>query len=355
MSRFIDTRYKDLEPYVPGEQSQTQTFIKLNTNENPYPPSPAVKAALTGEEIDKLRLYSDPNAWQLCKAAGDYYGISPYQVLPCNGSDEALAFAFLAFFGDKGVAFPAITYGLYTVFANLFGVKTRQVPLNSDFTINIGDYLTPGENVLIANPNAPTGLALSHGEIETILKAHPNDVVLIDEAYVDFGCESLVQLLHQYENLLVIQTCSKSRSLAGQRVGFAFGSEALINDLRAMKDSFNPYNVDRLAILAGSAAMNDKAYFDECCSRIIATREKTTAALRQAGFVMADSKTNFIFTTYPGLSGAVLQQKLRDKGFLIRRFDQELIKDYLRISIGREADMEKLTAALIECVKECKA
>ena len=353
MSRFLDVRYQQLVPYTPGEQPQNQVFIKLNTNDCPYPPSPKVKEALSAKEIDDLRLYSDPEAKKLCKAIADHYGLNPNQVLPANGSDEVLAFAFLAFCGEKSVAFPAISYGFYPVFAELLSVQARAIPLQKDFTINLKDYLIPGENVVIANPNAPTGLALSLQQIETILQAHPDDVVLIDEAYVDFGAESAVSLLERYENLLVVQTFSKSRALAGQRVGFALGSEQLISDLKSMKYSFNPYNLDRLAILAGTAAMEDNGYFDSCRSRIMKTREKTAAALKAAGFEMTDSLANFIFVRYPGISGAELQQSLREKGVLIRRFDTDSIRDYLRVTIGSEEEMETFVSAILKAVEEC--
>ena len=355
MSRFIDARYQTLTPYTPGEQPQKQKFIKLNTNESPYPPSPAVRAALTGEEIDALRLYSDPEARALCEAIAAHYGLPPAQVLPSNGSDEILAFAFLAFCGEKGVAFPAVSYGFYPVFAELFSVKARAVPLREDFTLDADDYLTPGENVVIANPNAPTGLALPLSDIEKILKAHPDDVVLIDEAYVDFGAESAVKLLPRYENLLIVQTFSKSRALAGQRVGFALANEGLINDLKNIKYSFNPYNMDRLAILAGAAAMRDEAYFESCRRKIIATRDKTADVLREAGFQLTDSRANFLFVRYPGVSGAALQQALREKGLLVRRFEQESIQDWLRVSVGSKEEMEAFTAAVIQSVKECQA
>lgn len=354
MSRFIDVRYQGLTPYTPGEQPKTQKFIKLNTNESPYPPSPAVYAALTQKEIDDLRLYSDPEAQPLCEAIAAHYGLSPSQVLPSNGSDEILAFAFLAFCGEKGVAFPAVSYGFYPVFAELFSIKARAVPLRGDFKLDTGDYLIPGENIVIANPNAPTGLALTLGQIETLLKAHPNDIVLIDEAYVDFGAQSAVSLLPKYENLLIVQTFSKSRALAGQRVGFALANEALIGDLKNIKYSFNPYNMDRLAILAGAAAMRDEAYFESCRERIISTREKTARVLRAAGFKLTQSKANFLFMRFPGISGAVLQQALRQKGVLVRRFEEETIKDWLRVSVGSEQEMETFTAAILQAVKECQ-
>jgi len=352
MSRFMDPRYASLEPYTPGEQPRGRKFIKLNTNESPYPPSPKAVEAIGRAEVEDLRLYSDPTAKDLVQAIAEYYGLNENQVITGNGSDEILAFAFQAFCGAKGVVFPAISYGFYPVFADLYGVKARAVPLKEDFSIDVNDYLVPGENVVIANPNAPTGLALSHDEIETILRAHPDDVVLIDEAYVDFGCESVAKLLPQYENLLVVQTFSKSRALAGGRIGFALGNPALIADLQAVRFSFNPYNLGRLSQLAGAAAMRDREYFLECTGRIIRTREKTTRALRELGCTLNDSLTNFVFVKLPGVDGPAAQARLREKGFLVRRFDTASIRDYLRVTIGSEDDMTAFVQAVKEIIEE---
>ncbi len=355
MSRYLDPRHASLVPYTPGEQPKDRKFIKLNTNESPFPPSPKVLEAISRQQVESLKLYSDPDARMLTGAIAKHYGLKESQVVAGNGSDEILAFAFLAFGGSKGAVFPEISYGFYPVFAQLLGVSYRAVPLKEDFSIDIEDYLTPGENVVIANPNAPTGLLLGHAEIETILRAHPDDVVLIDEAYVDFGSESAVSLLPRYENLLIVQTFSKSRSLAGGRVGFALGSPALIADLQAIRYSFNPYNLGRLPQLAGAAAMEDEEYFRRCTRRIAATRERVKVALNQLGCVQTDSRANFLFVKLPGVPGAEAQAKLRAKGILVRRFDKPAIADYLRVTVGSDEEMDAFLAAVREIIEEANS
>ena len=355
MSRYLDPRHAGLTPYVPGEQPRNQRFIKLNTNESPFPPSPRVLEAISREQLEALKLYSDPESRALNRAIAAHFGLNEDQVVTGNGSDEILAFAFLAFGGSKAVAFPEISYGFYPVFAQLLGVPARSVPLRADFTIDVNDYLTPGENVVIANPNAPTGLLLTHKEIETILRAHPDDVVLIDEAYVDFGNESAAALLPKYENLLIVQTFSKSRSLAGGRVGFALGNPGLIADLQAIRYSFNPYNLGRLPQLAGTAAMEDDAYVRDCVGKVVATRERTKAALADMGCALTDSRANFLFVRLPGVSGAEAQAKLRERGILIRRFDRPPIADYLRVTIGSDAEMDAFLKAVREIITEVHA
>ena len=355
MNRFLDPRHANLTPYTPGEQPRDRKFIKLNTNESPFPPSPKVLEAIDSAQLEALKLYSDPDARMLTRAIAAHYGVSEDQIVCGNGSDEILAFAFLAFGGSKGVVFPEISYGFYPVFAQLLGVPFRSVPLREDFTIDIGDYLNPGENVVIANPNAPTGLLLTHGEIETILRAHPDDVVLIDEAYVDFGNESAAALLPKYENLLIVQTFSKRRSLAGGRVGFALGNPGLIADLQAIRYSFNPYNLGRLPQLAGAAAMEDDAYFRDCVGKIVATRERVKAALADMGCALTDSRANFLFVRLPGVSGAEAQAQLRAKGILIRRFDRPPIADYLRVTVGSDEEMDAFLQAVREIITEVHA
>ena len=351
MSRFLAQEFDRLEPYTPGEQPQNRQYIKLNTNENPYPPSPKVKEAILGaargqgdcEDIDQLRLYSDPDVRELCGAIAEYYGVDSRQVIVGNGSDEILAFAFLAF-GDheRGVRFPAVSYGFYPVFANLFGLPAEPMPLREDFTIDTADYINCGKNVVIANPNAPTGIALPLSEIERIAATNPDHLVVVDEAYVDFGAQSAIPLVQKYDNLMVIQTFSKSRNLAGARLGFAVADQELIADMNRIKFSFNPYNVNRLSILAGTAAMRDTAYFRTCTENICKTREKTAERLKQLGFTVLPSKTNFLFVKSGSMSGTAYFEGLREKGILVRHWDKPEIEDYVRITIGTPEQMDIL-------------
>ena len=344
MSRFFTPALAALTPYTPGEQPQNRQYIKLNTNESPYPPSPQVCRLLDEEKADDLRLYSDPSAAVLCSAIADYYGVQPANVFVGNGSDEVLAFAFQAFGKGRRMAFPDVTYAFYSVFAALFGIETRVVPLDANLAIDPADYFIPGEQVVLANPNALTGKALPLTEIERVLQAHPDDVVIIDEAYVDFGGVSAAALLDKYDNLLVVQTFSKSRSLAGVRVGLALGNAELIADLNTIKYSFNPYNVNRLSMKLAAAAMRDTEYFNICCAQIIADRDFTAAGLRQLGFDMTDSMANFLFVRHPQISGQNYYLRLKEQGILVRWFDEERIRDYVRITIGSHDDMAKLLA-----------
>lgn len=339
MSRFLSPRLQVMDPYVPGEQPRDRQYLKLNTNESPYPPSPLVLEAVSRAEVRSLRLYSDPECRALVQAAADYYGLRPGQVAVGNGSDELLAFAFSAFGGD-GAAYPAVSYGFYPVFARMAGVEGREIPLREGFRLDPRDYMGCGRMVVIANPNAPTGLALTPEEIEPMLRSNPDHVVVVDEAYVDFGAQSCVPLLERYDNLLVVQTCSKSRCLAGARVGFALGSPELIADLNRLKFSFNPYNVNRLSLAAGAAALADRAYFQDCTRRIAATRQRTARALEELGFQVIPSLANFLFVRPAGLSGAAYFQALRERGVLIRRWDKPEIADFVRVTIGSEAEME---------------
>ena len=352
MSRFLDSRHAGLKPYVPGEQPKDRRYVKLNTNESPYPPSPRVAEAITRAAIDGQRLYNDPEAVNLRRAIAKRYGVDAEQIVMGDGSDEILSFAFQAFCGEKGVVFPDPSYGFYQVYADLYGVKAQRAPVRGDFSIDVRDYLVPGENVVIANPNAPTGLALSLEEIEIILKAHPDDVVLIDEAYVDFGGESAVGLIEKYDNLLVVQTYSNSRSLAGARIGFGIGGRALIADMQTIRNSCNPYNVSTLSQLAGIAAMEDEEYFRECVGKVCATRERVTDRLLELGCTLNRSKTNFVFAKLPGISGAAAAEALRQRGILIRRFDKPGIEDYLRVSIGSDEDMDAFLKAVEEIIRE---
>lgn len=346
MSRFLSNARKNLVPYVPGEQPRDRRYIKLNTNESPYPPSGKAQRC-AAEAAKNLQLYSDPECTALTEKAAEYFGVKPENLLFTNGSDEALYFAFLAFCdGEKGAIFPDITYGFYKVFAQLTRIPYTQAALNGDFTIDIGDYTGDNATVFIANPNAPTGLMLERDAIETILKANPHQVVVIDEAYVDFGGESAVCLIDKYENLLVTRTFSKSRSMAGARLGFAIGSKALIDDLKTVKYSINPYNVNAMTIAAGLGSLEDEDYFRVNCEKIKATRSQTAAALRGRGFEVLDSCANFLFARHPSLAGKQLYLDLKAKGILIRHFDTPRLTDYIRITIGNSEEM----AAFIQTI-----
>jgi len=342
MSRFLSEKYATLTPYVPGEQPRDMQYVKLNTNESPFPPSPRVVAAAE-REANRLNLYSDPECVLLKQAAAKLYGVEPKNVLPVNGSDEILYFAFLAF-GDKAnpFAFSDISYGFYPVYACFCEVPSREIPLKSDFSLDYRDYLGIKEHVLIANPNAPTGTCLPLWQIEEIVKSNPDRVVIIDEAYIDFGGESCVPLIHKYENLLVVQTFSKSRSLAGARLGFGIGNEQLMRDLNTVKYSINPYNVNRMTQAAGVAAIEDDSYYRENANTIMATRAETTQQLRSLGFTVLPSCANFVFAKSDRISGEELYQKLKARGVLVRHFTKERIKDYCRITIGTRAQMQIL-------------
>lgn len=341
MSAFFSPALSGLVPYTPGEQPQDRSYIKLNTNESPYPPSPGVIEALNSEEVEALRLYSDPEARELKRALAEQYGVEPEQVFVSNGSDEALNFAVLAFATDgRGLAFADITYGFYPVFAALHRVDTKIIPLRDDFRLAAEDYEGLGRTILIANPNAPTGLALCQAEVERIVSANPDSVVIVDEAYVDFGAESAIPLVNRYSNLLVVQTFSKSRSMAGARLGYAVGSPELVRDLETIKFSTNPYNVNRLTLRAGTQAVRDWTYFKDNCRKIVETRAYTKSRLEELGFFCTESKANFLFARHPRLDGAALYQELKKRGVLIRHFDGARIRDYNRITIGTREQME---------------
>lgn len=339
MSRFLSKRLNSLEPYVPGEQPHGKKYLKLNTNESPYPPSPAVLAAKNKEE--NLQLYPDPDAGLLSEVLAAKYKVNANQIFLGNGSDEVLAFLFQAFCDeDHEICYPDLTYGFYSVFAALFGLKRNEIPLKADFTIDLGDYDFCGKNVLIANPNAPTGLSLKREEIEQILKTNAEHLVIIDEAYIDFGGESSVSLLERYDNLIVVQTFSKSRSLAGARLGYAIASKEIIADLKKLKFSFNPYNINSLSMKAGTAAVLDEEYYCMCCEELIQTREKTKRALRELKFTVTNSDTNFLFAKPDGIKGEEYYLALKRHGILVRHFNTERIRDYVRISIGTPLQMD---------------
>lgn len=346
MSRFLTVTQKSLVPYVPGEQPRGKRYIKLNTNESPYPPSVTAQV-YAAQAAKNLQLYSDPNCTALTAKAADYFGLQPENILFTNGSDEALYFAFLAFCdGETPAIFPDITYGFYKVYASLNHVPYTQMPLKDDFTIDIADYMGNNATIFIANPNAPTGLLLKLPQIEAILKANPDNVVVIDEAYIDFGGESAVSLISRYENLLVTRTFSKSRSMAGARLGMAMGNKALIDDLKAIKYSTNPYNVNAMTMAAGLGSLEDDDYFLANCQKICDTRGWTIQQLRNRGFVVLDSFANFIFARHSDLSGKKLYLDLKSKGILIRHFDTPRLTDYIRITIGSGEEM----AAFIQTI-----
>ena len=349
MSRFLSKSRESLAPYTPGEQPKVMNLIKLNTNESPFPPSPKVVEAVSAEAVSRLRLYSDIQTTGLVQAIAERNRLSPEQIITSNGSDEILAFAFQAF-GEAGVAFPDITYGFYSVWAELFSCPARIIPLNDDFTVPLDSFLTNTHMVVLANPNAPTGLALPLSDIRRLLEANPDQVVVIDEAYADFAQESAVSLIPEYENLLVVQTFSKSRQLAGGRLGFAMGHPALIADLNRIKFSFNPYNVNSLTQLAGEAAMRDEAYFVSCRDRIIAAREWTRAELLKLGFTVLPSQTNFLFAAPNFCGGREYLTALRERNILVRHWSGERIKDYVRITIGTQEQMETLIRVTKELI-----
>ncbi len=352
MSRFFSRRYDALEPYTPGEQPKDQQYIKLNTNESPFPPSPAVEAAVR-REAPLLRLYSDPESTELTKKLAARYHLAPEQVLVTNGSDEALNFAFLAFADEtRPLAFADITYGFYPVFAQLNHIPYTQIPLKDDFTLDPADYLNLGKAIVLANPNAPTGLPLKLCDLERILESNAGTVVIVDEAYVDFGAESAVQLINRYENLLVTQTFSKSRSLAGARVGYAMGNAALIADLNTIKYSTNPYNVSRLDAAAACAALDEDAYYMENCRTIAENRAWTTQQLQKLGFTVTASKSNFVFACTERISGLALYEKLKARGILIRHFEKPRIRAYNRITVGTREQMQALIDAITAILEE---
>ena len=339
MSRFFTDKFASLTPYTPGEQPRDMQYVKLNTNESPFPPSPAVAAAVAAE-CGKLQLYSDPESTALRGKLSEVYGVKPSQVIVSNGSDEVLNFAFMAY-GDE-VVFPDISYGFYPVFATLNHIPYTQIPLKEDFSIDPRDYMGIGKTVVIANPNAPTGLCLPLGDIEAIVKSNPHNVVVIDEAYIDFGGESAIPLVSRYENLLVIQTFSKSRSMAGARLGFAIGSEQLIADLNTIRYSTNPYNVNRMTEFAGVAALRDNDYYMQNAKTIMKNRAWTKNALESLGFFVLDSKANFLFAKSDRIGGEELYKKLKARGVLVRHFTKERISAFNRITIGTMAQMQIL-------------
>ncbi|MBV4542502.1 histidinol-phosphate transaminase [Pseudomonas vlassakiae] len=348
MSRFWSPFVKALVPYVPGEQPKLARLVKLNTNENPYGPSPRALEAMRGELNDNLRLYPDPNSDRLKQAVAEYYGVTPAQVFVGNGSDEVLAHIFHGLFQhDRGpLLFPDVSYSFYPVYCGLYGIAFEQVALDEQFQIRIADYAKPNAGIIFPNPNAPTGCLLPLQAIEQLLQANRDSVVVVDEAYIDFGGETAISLVDRYDNLLVTQTLSKSRSLAGLRVGLAVGHPDLIEALERIKNSFNSYPLDRMAIVGAAAAFEDQAYFEETCRKVIASREALVEQLVAKGFEVLPSAANFIFARHPQQDAAQLAARLREQGVIVRHFKQERIAQFLRITIGTPEMNQALVDAL---------
>lgn len=350
--RYWTDLVKRLQPYVPGEQPRERQFIKLNTNENPYGPSPQVLAAIQNELHDDLRLYPDPEALLLRQAIADQHGVAIDQVFAGNGSDEVLALTFQAFFTgrDMPLLFPDISYSFYPVYCNLFDIEDRQVPLGRDFELDLHAYTVPNAGIIFPNPNAPTSKAISVDDIAGLLQRNTDSVVVVDEAYVDFGADSAIPLCAEFPNLLVTRTLSKSASLAGMRIGYAVGDSALIQALVRVKDSFNSYPLDRLAQVAASAAIEDQAYFCDVCQRVITTRERTADGLQQMGFTVLNSSTNFLFITHAEFAATHLAAALRQAGILVRHFKQPRIEQFLRVTVGTDDEMSTLLTELKQII-----
>lgn len=352
MSKFLSAKHKNLIPYTPGEQPKNMKYIKLNTNESPFSPHPAC-ANTAKEAAGTLNLYSDPECTPIVQKLSTLYNVSSDEILFTNGSDEILNFAFTAFCDKEHAAvFPDITYGFYKVFAELNNVTFEEIPLKDNFSIDINDYIGINKNIFIANPNAPTGIALSKKELEKIISSNPENIVVIDEAYIDFGGESCVPLIHKYDNLIVTQTFSKSRSLAGARLGFGLASHELIKDLNTIKYSTNPYNINSLTMAAGLAALEHEEYTKKNCEIIKKNRRFTASELKKLGFILTNSSANFVFAKHPEISGKDIYKKLKEKGILIRHFEGERICEYNRITIGTKEQMEALIRALKEIIEK---
>jgi histidinol-phosphate aminotransferase len=348
LSQYWSDLAASLTPYVPGEQPKDRKYVKLNTNENPYPPSPRVLEAIRGAVNADLRLYPDPTCGDLIRTIAEYYGVTPEQVFVGNGSDEILAFSFAAFFnpGGEPILFPDITYSFYKVYAGLYGIPYRTVPLDDEFRVPLEALSGPNGGVIVPNPNAPTARYVETDSFRDVLTRNASKVVILDEAYIDFGGRSAIGLVKDYPNLLVIQTLSKSRSLAGLRIGFAVGHPDLIEGLNRVKNSFNSYTIDRLALAGAIAAFGDQAYFEETTRRVVATRERTAASLREMGFRVVDSAANFLFISHPDRQASVLFGELRQRGVLVRYFNQPRIDNYLRVSIGTDEEMDVFLRAV---------
>ncbi|MCO7177146.1 histidinol-phosphate transaminase [Sporolactobacillus kofuensis] len=353
MSNFWNKNVQKLDPYVPGEQPKDKKYVKLNTNENPYPPSPHVLDAIKQAVNDQLRLYPDPNCDEFRKTAADHFHLTPDQVFVGNGSDEVLAFSFMSFFSPENpVAFADITYSFYKVYANLCSLTPKIIPLDQEFKLPVASFCETSGGVVIPNPNAPTGRGLPLDAVKEILEANPDQVVIIDEAYIDFGGTSVVPLINDFPNLLVIRTLSKYSSLAGIRVGFALGQKELIDGLNRTKNSFNSYTIDRLALAGAKAAIDDDNYYRDMAQRIINTREHTAASLEAIGFQVIPSQSNFLFVSHADVPAEEIFHELRARGVLVRYFNQPRIANYLRITVGTDEEMGKLLDALKDILKK---
>lgn len=350
-----EANVRKVVPYVPGEQPKRKDIIKLNTNECPYAPAPGIKNALEQYDTEALRLYPDPNVSDLVQALADAYKVRPENVFVGVGSDDVLAMAFLTFFNsDKNILFPDITYSFYDVWADLYRIPYEVQPLDENFCIRKEDYFKENGGIIFPNPNAPTGVDMPLSDIEEIIAGNPDVVVIVDEAYVDFGCESALPLIEKYDNLLVVQTFSKSRALAGIRIGYAFGSEKLIQYLNDVKFSFNSYTMNRLTSLVGCACLQDVPYFEECVRKVVDTRERTKQRLKELGFSFGDSKANFIFATHKSVPAKEIFEALKEQGIYVRYFNKPRIDDHLRISIGTDEEMDAMLGFLEEYLKKCE-
>ena len=352
MSKYFSSKFASLEPYVPGEQPQDMSYVKLNTNESPFDPPKEVVPVIR-DAARNIRLYSDPESTELRQAIADYYGLEPENVMATNGSDEALNYAFMAFCDEEHpIVFPEITYGFYPVIAKLNNIPYETISLREDYTIDVREYEGINKNICIANPNAPTGIALSLEEVEQIVRTNPDNIIIIDEAYVDFGARSAVPLLYRYDNLLVTQTFSKSRSLAGGRLGFILGAKDLIADMNTLRNASNPYNINRMTAKAGIVTLRENTYFKNSCQAIQFNRRYTSRALEALGFEILPSSANFLFIRSERIGGEELYLRLKEKGVLIRHFSDPKISDWNRVTIGTKVQMDIFLAKVEEIFVE---